>query len=181
MNITPTSLEGAMIIEAQKFGDERGYFMETYNRDRFVSHGITEEFVQDNLSLSKDVGTLRGIHLQEPPYAQAKLVSVLKGRVMDIAVDLRVRSRTFGQYVKVELSGDDSRFFLIPAGFGHAFITLEPDTIFQYKCSNNYNKDSERTICWNDPDLAIEWGTDAPILSAKDTLGIRLADYKSPF
>ena len=150
--------EGIYIIEPQVFGDERGYFFESFNAERFLAQtGIDVTFVQDNESRSKR-GVLRGLHFQRAPYAQAKLVRVVQGRVLDVAVDIRPESPTFGKYVATELSGDNHRQMFIPKGFAHGYVVLEDDTVFQYKCDEFYHPESEGGIAWNDPQIGIEWG-----------------------
>ncbi len=167
MKIIETPISGLLEIEPRVFGDERGYFFESYNREAFVNAGITEEFVQDNQSLSAK-GVLRGLHFQNPPHAQGKLVRVIQGAVLDVAVDIRKGSPTYGHYHKVLLSGANKKMFWVPPGFAHGFLTLEDDTIFAYKCSGLYNKESEGSIVWNDPDIGIDWGVENPAVSEKD-------------
>lgn len=183
MKIEKTILEGALIIEPDVFSDERGFFMETFEEERYrAALGLSadERFVQDNLSLSKQ-GVLRGLHYQAPPFAQGKLVSVLSGRVLDVAVDIRVGSPTYGQHVTVELSGENHRQLWIPRGFAHGFVVLEDDTLFSYKCTNVYSKEHDRGALWNDPALGIEWGIAAPIVSDKDQKHPVLADIEKEF
>lgn len=170
MNIIKTEIEGIYIIEPQVFGDERGYFFESFNAERFLAQtGIDVTFVQDNESRSKR-GVLRGLHFQREPYAQAKLVRVVRGRVLDVAVDIRPESPTFGRYVATELSGDNHRQMFIPKGFAHGYVVLEDDTVFQYKCDEFYHPESEGGIAWNDPQIGIEWPLSESelILSDKD-------------
>lgn len=164
-----TSIEGLIVVQPQLFGDERGFFQETYHKGAFAEAGITEDFVQDNHSRSKK-GILRGIHFQRAPMAQAKLVRVTNGSVWDVAVDLRKGSPTFGQWFGLELSAENKTMLFIPKGFGHGFITLEDDTDFLYKCSNGYSPEHDGGIRWNDPDVGILWPqVDCElILSAKD-------------
>lgn len=157
MDVTATAIPEVKIIEPRRFGDDRGLFCETYNRVRFAEHGIDADFVQDNQSLSRQVGTLRGLHFQSPPHAQAKLVRVLAGRVLDVAVDIRHGSPTFGQHVAVELSAENWRQLFVPKGFAHAFCTLEPDTVVAYKVDDLYAPDCDGGIRWNDPALGIDW------------------------
>lgn len=171
MNVIKTGIEGIFVIEPQVFGDERGYFFESFNAEHFRAQtGVEVTFVQDNESRSKR-GVLRGLHFQREPYAQAKLVRVVQGRVLDVAVDIRKKSPTFGRYVAVELSGENKRQLFIPKGFAHGYVVLEDDTIFQYKCDEFYHPESEDGIAWNDPQIAVEW--DFPeneiILSEKDS------------
>jgi len=175
MNIQETKLPGALIIEPRVFGDERGYFCETYNEARYAAAGLPARFVQDNLSFSRR-GVLRGLHFQNPN-PQGKLVSVLQGEVFDVAVDIRVGSPTFGQWVSVNLSAENKRQFYIPEGFAHGFCVTSETALFAYKCTDVYNPQAEGSVLWNDPDLNIPWPVSAPELSAKDAQGIRLADF----
>lgn len=170
MNIIKTTLEGVLIIEPSVFGDERGYFYESFNAKRFQEQtGIEVNFIQDNESKSK-YGVVRGLHFQSGEYAQAKLVHVARGRILDIAVDIREKSPTFGQYIAVELSDVNHRQLFIPRGFAHGFSVLSEDAVFQYKCDNYYNPQSERGILWSDPSIGIDWQLPASdiILSEKD-------------
>jgi len=181
MKILSTSLEGLVLIEPNVFGDARGYFLESYQQEAFRNAGIDADFVQDNESCSS-VGVLRGLHFQHPPHAQGKLVRVVRGRVWDVAVDIRRESPTYGQWFGVELSGDNKRQLWIPPGFAHGFYTLEDDTIFAYKCSAFYHKASEEAIRWNDPDLAIEWPLqDTPKVSEKDEQATLFSRFTTPF
>lgn len=157
MNVIKTDIEGVVVIEPQVFGDARGYFFESFNAERFLAEtGIEVAFVQDNESRSKR-GVLRGLHFQREPYAQAKLVRVVQGRVIDVAVDIRPGSPTFGKYVATELSGENHCQMFIPKGFAHGYVVLEDDTVFQYKCDEYYHPESEAGIAWNDPQISIEW------------------------
>ncbi len=156
MNVIPTKIPELLIIEPKVFGDERGFFVETYNEPRYKEMGISGDFIQDNLSKSKK-GVLRGLHYQAPPFAQGKLVTVLAGAVLDVAVDIREGSPTFGQYVAVELTAENKRQFWIPAGFAHGFVTLEDDTLFAYKCTNVYSPEHDRGVKFDDPAIGIEW------------------------
>jgi dTDP-4-dehydrorhamnose 3,5-epimerase len=182
MNVTTTAIEGLVIIEPRIFKDDRGYFYESYSKQKFEDAGIHADFIQDNQSFSQK-GTLRGLHGQANPHAQGKLVRVIQGRVLDVAVDIRKDSPTYGQHVTVELSGDNHKQFWVPAGFLHGFVTLEDNTIFTYKVTNYYNKESEIGVIWNDPALAIGWGINEAevLLSPKDELLPSFADFKSPF
>jgi dTDP-4-dehydrorhamnose 3,5-epimerase len=180
MEIIQTPIEGLLIIQPKVFSDGRGYFYESWNRESFRRAGITEDFVQDNQSLSQR-GVLRGLHFQNPPYAQAKLVRVITGSVLDVAVDIRKDSPTYGQHFTLELNAENKTMFYIPAGFAHGFLTLQDDTIFAYKCSNYYNKASEDTLLWNDPDLGIDWGISEPVLSEKDMQGKAFKGYSGMF
>ena len=169
MNIIYTNLEGVIIIEPNVFGDERGYFMESFSEKWFRKNVYDTNFVQDNESRSR-YGVLRGLHFQKPPFEQAKLVRVAMGKVWDIAVDIRDGSPTFGQYVGIELSAENKRQLFIPKGFAHGFSVLSQEVIFQYKCDQYYNPDAEDAIAWNDPTLAIDWKLppEGIILSEKD-------------
>lgn len=172
MNVIKTNIEGVLIIEPKVFGDERGFFVETYNLERYKEAGINLDFVQDNLSASAK-GVLRGLHFQEGSFAQGKLVQVIKGRVLDVAVDIRKDSPTYGQHVAIELSGENKKQFWIAPGLAHGFLSLEDGTIFSYKCTNLYNPASERGIMWDDKDLNIDWqleenGIVTPTVSEKD-------------
>lgn len=167
MDIIRTDIDGPLIIDPRVFSDERGFFVETYNADRYEEAGIPAAFVQDNLSVSKK-GVLRGLHFQSPPYAQGKLVQVLRGRVFDVAVDIREGSPTFGKYVSVELSAENHRQFWIPAGFAHGFLSLEDDTMFQYKCTNVYAPDHDGGVRYDDPAIGIAWPEGPYIVSEKD-------------
>jgi len=175
-----TSIDGLMIIEPRIFKDERGYFTETYQFEKFKEAGISLNFVQDNQSESIR-GTLRGLHFQKPPFDQAKLVRVVRGRVLDVAVDIRKGSPSFGKYEMVELSAENHLQFFIPSGFAHGFIALEDQTLFTYKCSNYYDKASEGGLLWNDPSIKIEWNFEKPLVSEKDQVLPGLQDLDSPF
>ncbi len=170
MKAIKTDIDGVVIFEPRVFEDERGYFFESFNSREFAeATGMDITFVQDNESKSR-YGVLRGLHFQREPYTQSKLVRVVSGRVWDVAVDIRRGSPTFGKYVAVELSGENKRQMFIPKGIAHGYVVLEDDTIFQYKCDNLYNPESEGAIAWNDPTIAIEWPIPAAdiILSEKD-------------
>ncbi len=180
-----TSIPGVCLIEPQVFGDHRGWFMETYSSKAFADMGITAVFVQDNQSFSAQKGTLRGIHFQNAPMAQAKLVRVTRGAVKDIAVDLRKGSPTYLQWVAVELSAENKRMFFIPRGFGHGFVTLTDDVEFCYKVDNLYSREHDRGIRYNDPAIGVDWGSVLeglePVLSAKDTSSPLLAESDCNF
>lgn len=180
MKIIETPFNGLYIIEPKVFRDERGYFYESYNQKMFEEAGITDIFVQDNQSLSQK-NVVRGLHFQHPPFAQAKLVRVIKGAVLDVVVDIRKNSPTYGKSFCLELNEDNFLMLYIPVGFAHGFATLADNTIFAYKCSHFYNKASEDTILWNDEDLNIQWNISNPILSEKDKLGKKFRDFISPF
>lgn len=176
MQIIPTEIPDLLIIKPDVFTDERGYFFESYNKEKFAGAGIDVEFVQDNESRSMK-GVLRGLHFQTEPYAQGKLVRVVKGRVLDVAVDIRKNSPTFGKWAGIELSEENKLMYWIPKGFAHGFLTLEDNTVFTYKCSGVYHKPSEASIRWNDPDLAIQWNISKPILSEKDLNAPSIKEY----
>ena len=169
MNIIQTDIPGVVIIEPRVFGDERGYFMESFSQAQFEREVCPTVFVQDNESCSR-YGVLRGLHYQLPPRSQSKLVRVVEGRVVDFAVDIRVGSPTFGRYVAVELTGENHRQLFIPRGFAHGFVTLSQRAVFQYKCDEYYAPDHEGAVAWNDPTLAIDWRipTADVVLSEKD-------------
>ncbi len=169
MKISKTAIDGVVIIEPQVFEDERGYFFESYNQAKMEEAGLHYNFIQDNQSKSS-YGVVRGIHFQKGEYAQAKLVRVLEGTVLDVAVDLRKNSPTFGKYVAVELSAENKKQLMIPRGFGHGFAVLSKTAVFAYKCDNVYNKASEGGIRFNDPDIGVDWkiNPDEAILSEKD-------------
>lgn len=182
MQITTTPIEGLLVIEPRVFPDDRGYFYESYNKKKFTEAGIGVEFVQDNQSFSQK-GTLRGLHAQAQPFAQGKLVRVLQGRVLDVAVDIRKESPSYGHHFTVELSGENHKQLWMPPGFLHGFVTLEDNTIFTYKVTNFYDKASEIGVIWNDPSLGIGWGiADADVLlSPKDELLPSFDEFVSPF
>jgi len=177
MNVTETQLPGALILEPRVFGDERGFFMETWNQARYAEAGLPERFVQDNLSYSRR-GVLRGLHFQNPN-PQGKLVYVLQGEVFDVAVDIRRGSPTFGQWAGVTLSAENKRQFWVPEGFAHGFVVTSETALFTYKCTDFYAPKDEGSILWNDPDLAIDWPLRDVELSAKDRVAARLADIPS--
>lgn len=185
MRIIETKLPQVLIVETDVFGDHRGYFTETYNKDKYSNMGIETEFVQDNMSFSAQKGTLRGLHWQNPPYAQAKLVSCTKGKVIDVAVDIRKGSPTFGQWVSAELSEENHRQFYIPRGFAHGFLTLTDEVEFRYKCDNVYNKASEGGMRYDTPEVNVDWGSllqgITPILSEKDKNGPTLTESDNQF
>jgi len=183
MQIEPTSLPEVQVLTPRRFGDGRGFFEEVYNRETLSSHGITTNFVQDNQSYSAETGTVRGLHFQAPPRAQAKLVRVVQGAILDVAVDIRRGSPRHGAWVAHELSAQNGRQMLVPAGFLHGFVTLMPDTIVIYKCSDTYAPASEGAVRFDDPDLAIDWrlGAVTPLLSDKDAKAPAFAALDSPF
>ncbi len=181
--IETTTLEGVKLIVPKKFADSRGFFSETYNRKSFLQGGIAVDFVQDNQSRSAAVGTIRGLHFQSPPFAQDKLIRVLKGSILDVAVDLRRSSPTYGQHFATELSAENFKQMFVPIGFAHGYCTLEPDTEILYKVSNHYAPEHDHGLAWDDPDLGIAWPVTAETatLSDKDRRHPRLADLDSPF
>ena len=180
MEIIETGIKDLVVIKPKVFRDDRGYFFESFNRSKLDVLGNDLEFVQDNQSLSqKDV--LRGLHFQNPPYAQAKLVSVIQGSVLDVAVDIRKESPTYGKSFSIVLDGIEKNQLFIPAGFAHGFKTLENNTIFFYKCTSYYNKESEGCLLWNDPDLNINWDIENPMLSEKDKIGQLFDTFVSNF
>ncbi len=181
MNIVETGIEGLFIVEPRIFSDQRGYFFESFSNKVFAQKsGLDIDFVQDNESFSSK-GVLRGLHFQKGKFAQAKLVRVVRGSVQDVAVDLRKGSPTFGKYFSVILSGENKRQFYIPAGFAHGFLTLEDNTIFQYKCSQYYAPGYEGSIRWNDPEIAIKWSLPESelLLSEKDRIAPFLSDFQN--
>lgn len=180
MEFEKTNIEDVVLIKPNVFGDHRGYFYESYRADEFRSAGIDANFVQDNQSMSKK-GILRGLHFQAPPFDQGKLVRVVKGAVLDVVVDIRKNSPTYGAHYSVELAEQNKFLLWVPAGFAHGFVTLEDNTIFSYKCTNYYDKDSEGSIRWNSPELNIDWGLSDPILSDKDKEASLFTDFQSPF
>lgn len=182
MKVIKTKIDGLVIIEPKLFIDERGYFFESFNQRDFTSAVGNVTFVQDNESKSS-YGVLRGLHFQLPPYSQSKLVRVIEGKVLDVAVDLRKSSPTYGQYVSVELTADNHRQFFIPKGFAHGFVVLSQQAVFQYKCDEFYHPEAEGAIAWNDPTINIDWQIPAEdiILSAKDKIHPMLHDITSPF
>lgn len=180
MEIIETGIEGLVVVQPKVFKDERGYFFESYNKEKFVSMGLGMDFVQDNQSLSGK-GILRGLHFQKPPHAQGKLVRVIKGAVMDVAVDIRKESATYGKHFMVELNESNFKMFYIPPGFAHGFLTLEDETIFSYKCTDVYHPETEGGLPWNDPALNINWPINSPVLSEKDLKFAPFIDFNSPF
>ncbi len=182
MEIIKTDIEGVVILEPRIFSDPRGYFYESFSQREFTEKVCNTTFVQDNQSKSS-YGVLRGLHFQSAPYAQSKLVRVVTGKVLDVAVDIRTGSPSYGKHVAVELSGDNHRQLFIPRGFAHGFVVLSKEVIFQYKCDNFYAKESEGAIMWNDSDLGIDWGIteQEAILSAKDEKNTLFKDFISPF
>jgi dTDP-4-dehydrorhamnose 3,5-epimerase len=180
VEIEEKEIKGLFEIFPKVFGDQRGFFLETYNESRYNKILKSALFVQDNFS-SSNKGVLRGLHFQNPPHSQGKLVQVIAGSAVDVAVDLRKNSITYGQHVKVLLSSEKRNQFWIPEGFAHGFLALEDNTIFSYKCTNYYNPQSEETILWNDRNLQIDWQIDNPIISPKDKEGVLFKDFNTPF
>ena len=180
MQIDETALPGVLILTPVRHGDTRGFFSESWNKARMAEHGLEYDFVQDNHSLSQAVNTVRGLHFQSPPHAQAKLVRCGRGRLYDVAVDIRRGSPTYGQWVGVELTFENGKQLLIPAGFAHGFVTREPDTEIIYKCTDYYAPDCDGAVAWDS--CGVEWGLSGdPVLSAKDAAAPALADFDSPF
>jgi dTDP-4-dehydrorhamnose 3,5-epimerase len=180
LKITTTPIDGLLVIEPQIFKDSRGYFFESYNQDKMKEAGIVLSFVQDNQSLSQK-GAVRGLHFQAAPFEQGKLVRVVAGSVRDVVVDIRKNSPTYGQHFSIDLSAENQLMFWIPPGFAHGFETLENNTVFLYKCTNMYNKNSEGGLLWNDPAIGIQWQTSDAIVSEKDQILPLLKDFVSPF
>jgi dTDP-4-dehydrorhamnose 3,5-epimerase len=180
MDFLKNTIEGLLIIKPRVFEDERGHFYESYKKELFENNGIPFEFIQDNQSLSqKDV--LRGLHFQNPPFAQGKLIRVIRGSALDVAVDIRKNSPTYGKYSSIVLSEVNKLMYWVPSGFAHGFLTLEDNTILQYKCTALYNKESEGSLLWNDPNLKINWGINHPLLSDKDIVAPTFAGFNSMF
>ncbi len=180
MRVEETKIPGVMILEPNRFGDDRGFFCESWNANRMADAGLDVAFVQDNHSMSTDAGTLRGLHYQAPPHAQAKLVRCGRGRLLDVAVDARKGSPTYGQHVAVELSFDNGLQLFIPAGFLHGFVTREPMTEIVYKCSDFYSSDADGSVHWES--CGIDWGLQsAPVLSQKDETAIAFDEFETPF
>jgi len=180
MKVNETGFRGLYLIEPDVFADARGYFFESWNKERFTRHGLELDFVQDNESMS-GANVLRGLHFQLPPWEQGKLVRIIRGSALDVVVDLRKNESTFGKNYKVVLSAEEKNLLWIPPGFAHGFLTLEDNTIFSYKCTQLYNRESEMALAWNDPDLAIDWGISEPIISEKDKSAGSFRNFNSPF
>ena len=180
MKVNETGFRGLYLIEPDVFADARGYFFESWNKERFTRHGLEVDFVQDNESMS-GANVLRGLHFQLPPWEQGKLVRIIRGSALDVVVDLRKNESTFGKNYKVVLSAEEKNLLWIPPGFAHGFLTLEDNTIFSYKCTQLYNRESEMALAWNDPDLAIDWGISEPIISEKDKSAGSFRNFNSPF
>lgn len=182
MNVIKTEIDGVLIIEPKIFGDSRGFFFESFSQKEFENKVCKTKFIQDNESKSS-YGVLRGLHFQKPPFAQSKLVRVIKGRVLDVAVDVRKGSPTYGKYVSVELSEENKKQLFVPRGFAHGFVVLSEYAIFQYKCDNYYSPSSEMSVAWNDSDINIDWGLpyEKIVLSEKDKKNLELSKIDSPF
>ncbi len=180
MQVETFEIKGPLLITPKVFADERGHFFESYSKELFRQNGIIFDFVQDNQSLSHK-GTLRGLHFQAPPYEQGKLIRVSQGKVIDIIVDIRQSSPTYGQNITVELSHTNHKQLWVPLGFAHGFAVMEDNTIFQYKCTNYYNKNSEGGIIYNDSQLNLNWEVHNPIISQKDLLLPTFSHFQSPF
>ncbi len=184
MQVETTALSGVLILTPRRFADDRGFFSESWNRRALLERGLDlPEFVQDNHSLSRDVGTIRGLHFQSQPHAQGKLVRCGRGRLFDVAVDIRVGSPTYGNWVGAELSFENGRQLWIPEGFLHGFVTREPDTEIIYKCTDHYAPDFDGAVRWDSAAIGIDWDLNnaAPLLSGKDAAAQDFADFKSPF
>lgn len=181
MKAIKTDLPGVIIIEPDVFGDARGWFMETWTKQKLADLGIDVDFVQDNQSYTANKGTLRGLHFQMDPMAQAKLVRVVRGTVMDVAVDIRKGSPTYKKWTSVILSAENKRQFFIPRGFAHGFVALSDDVEFVYKCDNYYSKECDRSIKWNDPTIGVEWNVEDPLVSEKDNSAPLLDDSDCNF
>ena len=180
MEIITTPIEGLLVIKPTVFGDDRGHFFESWSKGSFANNGLDLDFVQDNQSLSSK-GVLRGLHFQNPPFAQGKLVRVIKGSVLDVAVDIRKDSPTYGQHFSIELTEQNKTIFWIPPGFAHGFLTMEDNTIFTYKCTGAFNKGSEGALLWSDKDLDINWGDLTPLISDKDLVAGSFENFESQF
>lgn len=181
MEFITTDIADLVRIKPDVFGDHRGFFLESYTREKFEKGGISTVFIQDNHSCSNEVGVLRGLHFQKPPFAQSKLIRVTQGRIFDVAVDLRKNSPTFGKWLGFELGAENFEMLFVPAGFAHGFCTLEPQTHVQYKVDALYSPLHDSGIIWNDPDIAVNWPVSDPVLSKKDAELPRLCDNISPF
>lgn len=183
LKVEALAIPDVKLVTPPRFGDDRGFFSETYNAQRFKEAGIGADFVQDNHSLSAQKGTVRGLHFQAPPFAQAKLVRVLRGSIIDVAVDARKGSPTYGQWVSAELSAENGVQIYVPRGFLHGFATLEPDTEIAYKVDNYYSKECDGSVLWSDETLGIDWGVrpEEAMLSDKDKTAQSFAEFKTPF
>ena len=180
MKVIETPFKGLYVIEPSVFEDDRGYFFESWNQQKFSEKGLDFNFVQDNQSMS-GAHVLRGLHFQTPPWEQAKLVRVIQGAVLDVVVDIRKNQPTYGRHFRLVMSGKLKNMLWIPPGFAHGFLTLEENTVFFYKCTRFYNRESEGAIAWNDPQLNIDWGIEDPIVSVKDKSAVLFNQFESPF
>ena len=181
MKVSTFAIEGLVLFEPRIFKDDRGFFYESFNQEKYQAFlGDDTQFVQDNISSSKK-DVIRGLHFQSPPFAQGKLVTVLSGRVIDVAVDIRKNSPTYGKHQLIELTAQNNLQFYIPPGFAHGFLALEENTIFSYKCTNYYSPSHENTLRWNDEILDINWNVNNPIISEKDEIGMKFSTFTSPF
>ena len=180
MEILKPLIKGLLVIKPKILGDNRGYFFESWSKESFAENGLDLDFIQDNQSLSSK-GVLRGLHFQNPPFAQGKLVRVIKGSVLDVVVDIRKKSSTYGQHFSIELNEENKTIFWIPPGFAHGFIALENETIFSYKCTGVYNSTSEDALLWSDKDLNIDWGFINPLVSEKDLVAGNFKNFVSQF
>ena len=181
MGFEPTDIPGLWLFKPRVFGDERGFFMESYSQSTFAAQGLNHVFIQDNHALSGSKGVLRGLHFQKPPHSQTKLVRVTRGEVLDVVVDLRLGSPTFGQWRGFVLTAENFLQLLVPKGLAHGYLTLTDNVEFLYKVDDVYAPDCDSGIVWNDPDLAVDWGIDDPVLSPKDAALGRFRDFASPF
>lgn len=183
LEVRKTGIDGVLLLTPKRFSDSRGHFVETYNAERFREAGVDAVFVQDNASLSIAAGTVRGLHYQAPPRAQAKLVRVARGAIVDIAVDARKASPTYGRHVRAVLSAENGVEMFVPEGFLHGFATLAPDTLVSYKVTDGYSAAHDGAVLWNDPSLAIDWGIDpaTAVVSEKDAKAVRFSEFQSPF
>ena len=180
MEVFKTRIEGLLVIKPKIFVDDRGCFFESWSQESFAENGLDLTFVQDNQSLSNK-GVLRGLHFQNPPFSQGKLVRVIKGAVLDVVVDIRKESSTYGKHFSIELNEENKTICWIPPGFAHGFVTLQDDTIFTYKCTEVYNSASEEALLWSDNDLNIDWGAINPLVSSKDLVAGSFKNFKSQF
>ena len=180
MKIERIDIDGVLVIKPNVFGDERGHFFESFRDDVMKECGVEEDFVQDNQSLSGK-GILRGLHFQKNPYSQGKFVRVINGAVLDVIVDIRSSSKTYGKHFAIKLSEVNKIMMYVPPGFAHGFLTLEENTIFSYKCTNYYHKESEGAILWYSKSLGIDWGIEDPLVSEKDKIAVDFTAFKSPF
>ena len=181
MNIIKTEIEDVLIIELKVFGDNRGWFAETYSKEKFKQLGIDVEFIQDNHSFSAQKGVLRGLHFQQPPMAQTKLVRCTRGEILDVAVDIRQGSPTYKKWVAIKLTEENKRQLFLPKGFAHGFVTLTDNVEVHYKVDEYYSPENDRGICYDDPEINVDWGIDDPILSEKDMKAPLLADSDTDF